>query len=190
MSRWEVPCGRQQGVERALAPAGWSAEVGSVGTVFTGSLGHGASAVFAVRVGEAGGPWSVLQCEARSADEVARAWTRVPGAAVPRALSAWTDATGLHGRFLVRPGSSLRWEHAPNLTSWTPAPADFPVPMGGNLVRVDRPLSGTGGFVRVKTEAPAVAETPELLAIPLAGTWTAPVAAEPEGPAGDEVVAP
>lgn len=97
-----LPAGRQHGVSTALAPAGWTATLGALATTFSGSLGHGQSLRLALRSAQPAG--EPLLAGIGTGTQTLWAAVGVPGPSQPRPLATWTDATGFHARFLVRPG--------------------------------------------------------------------------------------
>ena len=188
VGRVELPGGRQDGVEWAGVPAGWVGDVGAVSAVFTGKLERGQSVLLVLRGMRPPG-------EARHARLVFSDGTTLtppvvaPGTADPRPLSAWTDAGGLHARFLVRPGESVAAMRSSDMSDWSDASDVWVMPGTSNILQLDR-SGGSALFVRLRREVPVVAEVPALLDLPLDATWITPGPAQDETPLGVPVTLP
>jgi hypothetical protein len=183
-----LPAGRQHGVTTALAPAGWTANIGALATTFSGTLAHGQAVLVAMRSAQPTG--DPLQATIGTGTETLWAAVGVPGASLPRPLASWTDATGFHARFLVRPGASVRASHSSDLSDWSDASDSFTMPYTTNVLQVNQAMSVSSFFLRLRRDVPAVVEVPELLALPAAGTWLDAGPAEPELPVGEPVTLP
>jgi hypothetical protein len=183
-----LPAGRQHGVSTALAPAGWTATLGALATTFSGSLGHGQSLRLALRSAQPAG--EPLLAGIGTGTQTLWAAVGVPGPSQPRPLATWTDATGFHARFLVRPGTVVRMSHSSDLSDWSDPSDSFTMPFTTNLLELDHPLAAPAFFLRLQRDAPPAPESPDLLIAPLEGTWTAPVPPQPETPVGTPVRMP
>jgi hypothetical protein len=184
-----IPGGRQQGVGEVLAAPGWTAEAGPLATVFAGgALNLGEEALFALRSAQGAG--GALLARVEAGGTALAAAVRVPGAAGPRVLAAWTDAGGFHARFLVRPGAVVTGERAAGLAAWTADPAPFAMPWTTNLLQADAPAGAASFFLRLRHDEPVAPESPELLAEPLAGVWLDAGAPEPVAPLGGPALLP
>ena len=60
----------------------------------------------------------------------------MPGDSPPRPLATRLDTSGLHARFLVRPGSVVAAQHSSDLSDWSGPSDSFTMPLTTNLLRI------------------------------------------------------